>query len=186
MTHVTPVVDQKSFRGRRDDVTLNSVTFNGGGGLNTNWTQITDTNFRIRFTIQETAGAAIAQAYQLMYSYDGAAYAVVNSSATHVRPSLSGNFADHDNATQVLGTGTGTFVDGDGLESSEDTDSISIAASGNTELEFCLQILGSQVQHGKTINFRVYVSNNNALDTYTVTAGITVDRANRLNSVIAS
>ena len=58
MGHATFTTDQIKFRGRNDDVGLNSTTFNGGGGLNGDWTQNTDINFRVRFEVNETGGAA--------------------------------------------------------------------------------------------------------------------------------
>lgn len=171
---ITPVVQQKSFRSRTDTVGLNVNTWTNA--LNTNWTQITDQVFRVRFTIQETAGAAITQAYQLRYSKNGGAYTAITASSSNVKLALSGQFADLDAATQVLASGTGSYVNGQGIESSSATGSIAILASGNTEIEFSLSIVGLDVANSDTLDFRVYTSAGVAIDTYTVTPRATASR----------
>src|SRR3989304_5000971 len=128
---------QKTFRGRNDTVGLNSSTFTYFA--NTNWTQNVDETFRVRFVMQEVGGTANADTFKLRYSLNGGAYTDVTSASSVVRATLSGQYADHDNTTLLL-DGTGTFVAGDGLESSTSSDSISLAASGNSEVEYSIQI----------------------------------------------
>lgn len=162
---------QKTFRARDDSQTLNSSTFTYA--VNTNWTQLVDVVFRVRFTVQEVGATAGASTYNLYYSLNGGAYTKVTTSSAPIQYALSGQFADKDATTKVL-DGTGTWAAGQGLETSVDTSSISLVASGNTEIEFCLTIPAAGVAHGNTIALRVYRSTSTALYSYTNTPTVTV------------
>lgn len=143
--------------------------------INTNISQIIGNLFRVRFEIQETGGAAVAQAYQLRYSKNGAGYAQVTTS-TDVRPAASAQFTDGAATTDVLPNGTGTFVAGIGDEGDAVTPSISLGASGHTEIEFSL-VLAGLAAAGDTFDLRVYTNAGVALNTYTNTARVTAASA---------
>jgi hypothetical protein len=66
-----PIFDQDTFRGRNDAYGLN--VDNGWFGIaGADWTQDTDTTFRVRFVIQETnGGMSLNQALALYYEKNG-------------------------------------------------------------------------------------------------------------------
>jgi hypothetical protein len=162
---------QKTFQGRDDSQSLNSATFTYD--VNTGWTQLVDVVFRVRFTVQEVGNVAGASTYNLYYSLNGGTYTKVTASSAPIQYALSGQYADKAATTKVL-DGTGTFVGGQGLETSVDTDSISLAASGNTEVEFCLVIPNAGVADGDTIALRVRRATSTALYSYTNTPSLLV------------
>lgn len=164
---------QKTFRGRNDDVTLNSSTFTYS--TNANWTQDSDVVFRVRFVVQEADTTAGSYTYHLRYSYNGGAYTKVTGSTSEIQIALSSQYADKNGTTKVL-DGTGTWVNGQGLESSTDTDAINLPSAGNTEIEFCLKIIGSAITDGFTILLRLYRGTSTALYAYTNTPTITINK----------
>lgn len=172
MGKVTAVFRQQGFRGRADDVALNSTSFTHA--LNTNWTQLVDVNFRVRFLVEETAGGAENVTWNLYYSLNGGAYAQVTTS-TPVRVVDSTHFADDTATTTVLG-GTGTFLAGYG----DDADAVMPSAgnqgwtgSQHTEHELCLRINSAQVANNDTISLQVRKSGGTTI-TYNQTPTITV------------
>lgn len=172
----TTAFDQDSFRGRDDDVALNSGTFNGGGGLNGNWTQLVDTNFRIRFLIQADAVASADQQFELWYSINSGAYAVVTAS-TPIQPVATGQYANGDTTTQVIGSGT--YLTGEsagGVDNATDTGNMDYAGSDEGEAEWALTIDGAQVNNNDTIDIRVRKAGGAVLATYTNTPRITVNK----------
>ncbi len=85
-----------------------------------------DTNLRIRFEIQETAGGSINnETWQLQVDVDGGGFTNVGLGSSVVRSVGSGNFADDDNCTQQLG-GSTPFV---GLNGMDEADGITGVAS---------------------------------------------------------
>lgn len=173
----TPAYDQDAFRGRDDDVALNSGTFNGGGGLNTNWTQDTGTNFRLRFVVQETAGNMAAnETFTLFFDHEGAGYAEMTTS-TPLQPADTTQYANGDTTTQVIGSGT--YVTGDaaaGVDNAEDTGNVDFGGSDEVEIEFNLTIDAAQVNDADEILVRVRLSDGTVLDAYTNTPTITVNK----------
>ena len=79
----TPVFDENHFQGRDDDVILNSATFNGGGGIDGDWTQDVDVTFRIRFSVQETAaGMSANQVFSLHKDKNSEGFAAVTTTSS--------------------------------------------------------------------------------------------------------
>jgi len=170
----SPIYDQKSFRGRNDDVALNSATFTHA--LNANWTQLADVNFRVRFVVQESNNKSAAQTFKVQYQVAGGGYLPVTTGSA-VKVVDSGNFTDDDATSQLL-DGTGTFQAGvgDDLDNTLPTSgSITVPANGNTEIEITLQIDSSQVSNGQTVNLRVILSPSTVLNSYTSIPAITAD-----------
>lgn len=173
MDTITPVLNQTSFRGRDDDVGLNVDTWNGGGGLDTNWTQLVDVNFRVRFVIGETAGGeAKNKAYQLQFNYGADGYTPITA-ATKIQYANTIEYINLAATTQVIGGGT--FTAGDGVDNSDRTGIITLL-SNETEVEFALTIDSSLVDDGVSSALRLYnVTDAAWLDSY-VTASVTTDK----------
>jgi hypothetical protein len=160
-------------------VGLNSTTWNGGGGLNGNWTQTVDANFRWRGLLQETAGVAESNFKETLYAQrnsDG--WFAVTGSSTIVQGVLSGQYADGDDTTQLLGSGTfisanSAGVEGDGGPGA--TNEPDYAGNDECEFEFTLQIIGADVDDGDTIGLRIR-NNGTEVTTYTNEPTITVDK----------
>jgi hypothetical protein len=127
--------------------------------------------FRLRVKVQETNGGAVSTGYKLKYSKNGGAYGDVTS-ITDIRSAFSASFNKGDATSNLLTGGTGTFVAGEGTEDAQ-TNSISLPASGNTDLEFALAFTGNAAV-GNTFDLRVYRLNGSAFDTYTITPRVTV------------
>lgn len=166
----TPVTDQEAFQGRDDSQALNSSTFTHT--LNTGWTQDADTTFRIRFEIQETAGGTTGNVqYTLEYNYNGIGWVDVTLSTLNaVYITTSGQYADQDTATQVIGDGS--YVNGSGVEDpSTSTGNINLT-SESSESEWALRINSALVVGGNTVDIRV-----KGLDGYTNTPTITINIA---------
>ena len=169
---------QVTFRGRNDDGNETTATWKDVAGAD--WTQRVDTNFRVRFVIQE--GAACAgnnKVWRLQYNLAGAGYVDCSASSSVVRASASANLADGAATTDQLG-GTGTFQGGTSTTGGFDEGdcnaggaSMDLAASGHCEPEFCVQIRSADVTHGQTLTLRV-TDAGTALAAYTDTPTITV------------
>ena len=79
-----PEFDQDSFRGRNDDG--NETTATWIASTNSDWSQVMDTNFRMRFVVQETGdGAQADQTFQLEYNLNGGGWNDVTGASSVVR-----------------------------------------------------------------------------------------------------
>lgn len=175
----TAAWNQVAFRGRNDDG--NETTATWKANQSTNWSQVRDTNFRVRFEIQETAACAGAnKVWQLQYNLDGAGWNTVNGSSNVVRSFASPNLADAANLTDQLTAGTGTFIGATGFDEVNGAaggNSMDVAASGHAEAEFCVQILSASASAGSVVQLRV-TDNGTAFASYSATPSITVDSGN--------
>lgn len=164
---------QKTFRGRNDNGSETTATFIAAN--NTNWTQSADVNFRIRFVLQETGALSGTFVPQLQYNLNNVGYNNVTGSSLVVRASASANFTDGVASTSQLGTGTGTFAAGSLDEVDGVVANVTVAASGYTEVEYCIQIRSVDVVNADNIQLRIVGKSTAgvALDTYTVTPSIT-------------
>lgn len=174
MTTCTASFTQNAFRGREDDG--NETTANWKDAQNTNWNQPVDTNFRVRFQMQEGAGCAKNNVvWRLQYNLEGAGWVDVTGTSSVVRATASPNLADAANLTDQLTGGTGTFQGATGFdEANGDAGgaSMDLAASGHAEAEYCVQLRSADVVGGQTIQLRV-TDSGNALASYTQTPTIT-------------
>ena len=100
---IPPDMSQTDFRARNDDGSETTATWKADA--NTNWTQDTDENFRVRFLLTCDAVEMIS-AYQLQYNLNGAGWNNVNGSSSVVRSFASANLTDGADTTQQLGAGT--------------------------------------------------------------------------------
>lgn len=158
--------DQVAFRIRNDNG--NETTATWVKAQNTNGGVARDTNFRVRFRIDETGGGTAwsGVTFNLYYS-TGGAYAAVTDS-TPVKFVLSDNFVDHDDCTTQLTGGTGTFVtDNNGM-----AEAAGITNSGTKgylfETEWCLQLDSAQIASNGYVDLRIY-NGTGALAAYSQT-----------------
>jgi hypothetical protein len=172
----TAAWNQKTFRGRNDDGNETTATWKAIQGAD--FAQLKDTNFRIRFEVQETAACSKNNVvWRLQYNRNAAGWVDVTATSSVVRSSASPNLADAANLTNQLTVGTGTFqgatgfdeVNGDAGGSSMD-----LAASGHAEAEYCVQIRSADVASGDTIQLRI-TDSGTAFAAYDDTPTITVD-----------
>ncbi|MCH9046449.1 MAG: hypothetical protein IIA40_10120 [SAR324 cluster bacterium] len=175
MAHASPILNQDGFRGRNDDGSESAATWKAA--LNTDWTQAVDENFRIRFLVTETGGAASNNVQpQLQYNLNSAGWNDVNATSLVARSSLSPNFAEGDNTTQQLGAGT-FITPNSGMDEDEglagEANNIDFAGNDEVEVEFCLQIRGADVVDSDTLQFRV-TNAGTLLDNYNQTPTVTV------------
>lgn len=159
-----PSFTQVTFRIRNDNGNETTATWRQTQG--TDDTLQVNTNYRIRFLIDETAARAWTnKVWNLYYSHNSGSYTAVGASQP-VNYSASGNFAQGDDCTSQLTGGSGAFLtDNNGMcESSGATNS---GAAGNYfEVEYCIQIDSTLVAHNDTIVLRVY-DGTAAIATYT-------------------
>jgi hypothetical protein len=184
-----PAYDQDAFRGRVavPNPTGINAAFNGSDpATNANFTMDVDTTFRIRFVIQQTVAIAIntnnqATEFALQFNLAGGGWVNVAAQGvtTQAVAYADGDFADGDNTTQLIGSGT--FIAGDGVEvTPSDTITFTDEALTETELEFALTIVSSRVSDAQTLQLRVIHSDSDesppatVLDSYTNTPTITV------------
>ena len=171
---------QNGFRGRNDDG--NETTATWKATQNTNWTQKVDTNFRVRFQMQEGAACAGAnKVWRLQYNLAAAGWVDCSASSIVVRASASANFTDGAATTDQLTGGTGTFQGGSGTTGGMDEgdcnaggSTMDVAASGHSEAEYCVQIRSADVTDGQTLQLRV-TDAGTAIAAYTQTPTITVN-----------
>jgi hypothetical protein len=145
-----------------------------------------DTVFRVRITIQETAGGGANKTFGLRFSHEGSAYAVVTDSTPVQVVGVSG-YADDAATSSILG-GTGGFLAG----YADDLDAL-LPTAGNqswagnewSEYEIALLIDSAQVADADTIELRLYESGGAELGTYSVTPTITVEEGAAAVTVLA-
>ena len=170
---------QVTFRGRNDDGNETTATWKAVQGAD--WTQRVDTNFRIRFLIQE--GAACGKnnvVWRLQYNLASAGWVDCSATSSVVRASASANVGDGAATTTQLTGGTDTFVGGTSPTGGFDEGdcnaggaSMDLTASDHCEPEFCVQLRSADVADGQTFQLRV-TDAGTAIAAYTDTPTITV------------
>lgn len=171
----TPAFDQDIHHGRLDDGSETGATFIGAAG--SDWSQAVSTTFRCRFVIQETAGfAATNFRPDLRYELNGTGgFIAISDTSAVVRARLSDEYADGDDTTQQVGSGT-FITDNNGMvEFSGVGNSVDFVGSDEMECEYALMIVAADVNDADTIVLRVF-NKASALDTYTDEPTITVDK----------
>lgn len=174
MTHINPSLSQVGFRGYADTGGENT---NPKANENTNWSNLVNENFRIRFVVDETAGGAEANInLQLEYNHLAGGWNPVTSTSSVARTFASSQITDEGATTRILTSGTGTFVTGafdeaDGIAGS--SNQIDFNSGGElTEVEYVLQLRGADVSDKETIQFRV-VRSGGTLEAWTQTPTVT-------------
>lgn len=117
-----------------------------------------NTTFLLRFNVQETGATAAANVdNQFQCSRNGGAFQNITTTSTIVKAVAAAALTDAGNCTKRL-SGTGTFESSgagqteDGLSGGNNND---IAASGCSETECGLQIVGTDVAAGDILTFRL-------------------------------
>lgn len=148
-----PSLDQVGFRGRNDDG--NETTATWKAAENTPWTQVVDTNLRVRFVLDELNGGDPASCqYILQYNLNGAGWVRVDGASIVVRASLSPNMVDGEVTTRQLSSGSGSFVSG-GFDEGDGGRIVDINSTEVSELEFCVQVRSADVVASDSIQLRV-------------------------------
>lgn len=162
------------FNHRDDSAGLNTAT--GFGTEDGNWTQQTDTLFRLRVQFNDTAASTKTSNYTfgLEFQINGGGFSAVGASSA-LQAANSAQFADDDATTSAqLTAGNGSFVNGVGDENGAAPSAGNVTlgnGAGHTEMEFCLLIDSGQVSDGDSIEVRATGTDAAAA----VTATITVD-----------
>lgn len=151
----TAALSQSHFRGRRDGGAIDS-TPEWIANEDTNFTWGVGTNFRIRFTVQETAGGnPAADSVKLQCNLNGGAFQDVTTSSTIVRAVTYGGSAEDSAITTKRLSGTGTYVNGRYSHDGSPATNVDLTASANTEWEFDVVIRAADVANGNTIQLKV-------------------------------
>lgn len=181
----TPVLSQSHFRWRTDADTVDA-TPTWGAAEDTNWTQPADTNFRVRFTVQETAGGNPAAAtVKLQANLQGGGFFDVTTSSTIVKAvDASSSTEDTSIVTQRL-SGTGGYIAGRYSEDGSPASTVNLGATDNTEWEFGIQIVSADVAHGNTITLKVVALSGTAI-TATVVPSLTVQQVSTGTGTLAA
>lgn len=136
-----------------------------------------NTTFLLRITLQAdgTAHSNVDCEYQVRKN--GGAYQNITTTSTIVKAVAATALTNGGNCTKRL-SGTGTFESSgagqteDGVSGGTAND---IVASGNSECECGLQIVGTDVADGDVLDFRLTRDGGTLIDTYAVTPTYTVD-----------
>ncbi len=161
-----PGLDQTDFDHRKDDASESAAV---GLSLNTDWNQLVDENVRVRFVIDHPESSPESRALFLRYSHEGGAFTVVDGSSSVVRSSLSSQFADDDDTTQQIGSGSFITPNGCMDELDGQTPTVEWVSNDEVEVEFCFQIRSADVTEGDTVDLRVYTTSGQVLRSYVVT-----------------
>jgi len=158
---------QVAFRGRFDDgeeAAPPPTTTSGANwiaGLNENWSQKTGTKFRVRTLIEHTGSGLIGSnvGFGVSSSHNGAAFVPVSSGTTVIRSINSDFYNDGDDTTEFVGRlGTGDWADDDN-EAARGQNAFTGLVDFNQfiqeiEVEFCFEIVGTDVVDGDTIELQ--------------------------------
>lgn len=180
--HNTASLDQQDFRGRNDDGSQSAATWKAL--VNTNWTQVVDENFRVRFAVRDDGGGALNDVQlQLEYNLNGAGWNPVNAASLVVRSAASGNFAEGDSTTQQISTTGGTFItpnsgmdESNGLAGEANDIDFVDGVNDEVEVEFCAQVRSADVANNDVVQLRVTAAGT-PLGNYTNTPSVTVSEA---------
>ena len=177
-------LDQSHFRFRNDDGTEITATYSQNEDVDETIT--VDVTFRIRFVLQELEGVADTEDSRLQRDLNASTtWVVVSDTSAVVRTVDSADSGVNDGDATTDGgdlSGTGTFVAGE-IVSSEtvgdaDTNTAtSYGASGHTEHEFVLQVVGADVSNLDTIDLRLVNQMDQTYDAYGQIPRITVSKA---------
>lgn len=164
---------QTQFRLRNDDGDETGASWLAAEGADA--TLVANKNYRVRFLVTESAGAAwSAGTAALYYSTDGTNYYAAGA-GTPIQAGGSRWYANGASSTEQI-TSAGTFTSANtGMINDAVSGTVSIAASEEAEIEYCFRIVqgGTAIKDRDTIYLKVY-NGTNALDTYTEVPVITV------------
>ena len=162
-----PYIDQDSFAWLEDDGDLEANT--AIGATNDDFANpIVDTNYRLRFLLQNTGAKDLADGFRFEYSVNGGIWIAVTTASSFVRSFASAsdpNPADGDATAQLIGAGT---HDEGYFDAAGTIASFTFAQTQESENEFCFQFRSADIS-GETIELRMAKDDGTALDSYTNT-----------------
>jgi hypothetical protein len=135
-----------------------------------------DTPWRIRFLIQETAGGMESnKTFKLQRSWSGGGgWVDVTTSSSVVKAVPHPYINDASDCTQQIGAGT-FIANNDGFSHDGTCGGSGMDFQSNeAECEFVIEIIGSDVTTGQTIDFRVVETDDTELSNYTFTPTVTI------------
>lgn len=137
-----------------------------------------DVPFLLRFCVQANATGLSNVDNEFQCRKNGGAWQNITTTSTVVKAVAVTPLTEGGNCTKRL-SGTGTFESSgagqteDGVSGGAAND---IVASGNSETECGLQIVGADVAHGDLVEFRLTRDGGVLLDTYSVVPALTVSK----------
>ncbi len=200
LMHTVASLDQAHFRFRNDDGSETEATW--VDNEDTNASLNVDTNYRIRFTVDDTANGVesnVTFRLQCNNITQGTGWLDVDgsSSSLHIRSVDSPHYADADNTTSQLTVPTGgSFITpNSGMDEDDGGGSAGIAGDNNdidfvegthdyVEIEYCFQVRSADVVSGDNIQLRVRRVQGGTLDSYSVIPQITVSSGPTTSGVI--
>ncbi len=169
-----PSVDGSRFR--NDDGSESAASFSDAEDTDP-VVIVVDVTKRVRFVVNNLDAAAGAEIFQLQRenSTQATGFANVTTTSSHMKSVASADTTwtinDGDATTDQIGGG-GTFAAGE-MDETGVTGSISIGASGHTEVEYVFQLVSSDVVNLDNINLRLVNDMAQVIDA-TVVPSITV------------
>jgi len=147
--------------------------YKNNGGLNaadayaaqdTSYNIGVNTIFRIRFEVANTSSNSGTLISRLEFKEDSGAWTEITTNSNNVHLAISSFFTDGAATTSRL-TSTGSFVPGQGKDTSSDTSVVSLGASSYTEDEYAIILEASAAGH--SYQFRI-TNAGTPLDNYVV------------------
>ncbi len=174
----TATFDQDSYQGFNDDGDHDTAT--QIADANTNWTQLVDSTFHMRFLLQnETAFAETNLRCDLQRQLNPVSSWVSVTGASTVAIATLGSLTDNADTALRIGGATNVTPNAGADETAGQTGGASLdfpALSGReVELVYSIQIIGADVVDADTIEFRV-TNKGTIFNTYTRTPVITISK----------
>jgi hypothetical protein len=169
----SPFIDQDSFRWRYDNGSESAagwvdVTNSNPAASSFNY----DTNYRLRYLLQNTGTKDKSDGYDFQYRIGGASgtWTDITTTSSFVRSVTSGNVTDGDTTTAQIGSGTHDegYIDTTGTIAS-----FTIVQAQESENELVFQFVKASFSGGEDVEIRMVYDNGSELDAYTNTATIT-------------
>ena len=167
---------QSRFRWRNDDGTLGGAGATWKAGININWTPglgDMDIPIRLRMEMANTGGMAEQSGqYLVELDVDGGGYNPITLTSTDGVQMVASAYVTDDVMVPELMDGPQGYWNGR-FDSNGAATAIELAATTDSESEYCFKMVTANLSGGEVLSFRVYRSGS-ALDGYTNTPTITV------------
>jgi hypothetical protein len=158
------------YRFRNDDGSESTATWKAAEDTNTTLGIRGNTLFRMRFMFSVTSGGTVNETFSLTVSHNGATAIPVTATSSYVQGAVSSNLTDAANTTNQFPLDSGfTYVTTAGVSNNTaaTTGTLSIPVNDETEVEWALVAIASQLSAGDTLVF-TYAGTGNALQTMSV------------------
>lgn len=173
MAHVAAALDQNDFRGGVNSGTEATHAFIAA--VNTDFSQVVDDTFLMRFNVQESGGGSINNV-DLEFQYNRNTLGWNNiTTSSQVIIAVSSILVNGNDCTQRIGSGT--FISNNDGQTTDGTSGgavLDFAANEEAETEISIQIVSGDVNPGDTIQMRLTRDGGTLLDNYNQTPTITV------------